>query len=185
MKTLVLVLVLTIAVAMAQQHMNAFGETYTLIPPSNIVEINGTNFTIPYNAEWGNITSIQINTIAKTLVVKIQSTSEGNLTITLPTKFINAFQSAALEPSYITLSRSYEQSTAHFVVTKNNHGIYYNEVDTADNRTLTIPYHMGNNTIEIEGTYMIPEFGSMTYVILLVSVFSIIAISKYHRVWQM
>lgn len=177
MKILVLVLVLTIAV-MTQQHMNAFGEIATLVPPSETIQVNGTNFTIPYSVTTGSITSIQANTSAKTVDVKIQSSGKGNLTITLPTTLIDAFQNASLEPEYIHDVKN----TAHFVVLKNNHGVYYNEVDTSDNRTLTIPYRMGNSTIEIKGTYMIPEFGSMAYVILLVSIVSTIAVSRYRLV---
>ena len=182
MKILVLALVLSIVAVLAHQHTSAFGEISTLTPPSETIMVNGTNFTIPYSVTTGNITSIQANTSAKTIDVKIQSSSAGNFTIILPTRLIDAFQNASLEPSYIHFYRNNSENTAHFVVMKNNHGIYYNEVDNPDNRSLTIPYRMGNTTIEIKGTYMIPEFGPMAYVILLVSIVSTIAVSRYRLV---
>jgi predicted secreted protein with PEFG-CTERM motif len=162
------------AATVGQYQIKAFGEISTLTPPANTIKVNGTSFTIPYTITGGTVTLIQADTDAKTIDVSVQSSNGGNLTITLPTALIDAYQGASLEPSY----RLGENGTAHFVVMNKNHGIQYTEVDTSENRTLTIPFSIGNSTVEIKGTYMIPEFGSLTSVILVISVISVIVASR-------
>jgi predicted secreted protein with PEFG-CTERM motif len=174
LRILFVVLVLAVAVIIGQNQTKAFGEISTLTPPDDTIKVNGTSFTIPYISTGGTITLIQADTDAKTIDVSVQSQHGGNLTITLPTALINAYQGVSLEPEYL----QGENNRAHFVVTNKNHGIHYAEVDTAENRTLTIPFSLGNSTIEIKGTYMIPEFGSLTSIILVISIISAIVISK-------
>jgi predicted secreted protein with PEFG-CTERM motif len=174
LKVLALVLVFIMAFTIAQYQIKAFGEIFTLTPPENTIQVNGTSFTIPYTITGGTITLIQADTDAKTIDVSIQSSNGGNLTITLPTRLIDAYQGSSLEPEYL----QGRDDTAHFVIMNNNHGIRHSEVDTSENRTLTIPFSLGNSTIEIKGTYMIPEFGPLTSVILVIAIVSAIAVSK-------
>lgn len=176
MKVLVLVLVLMMISTIVQYQINAFGETFTLTPPENTIKVNGTSFTIPYTIAGGTITLIQADTDAKTIDVSVQSQNGGSLTITLPTRLINAYQVSDMEPEYMHDT----SGTAHFIVTSKNHGVQYTEVDTSENRTLTIPFSLGNSTVEIKGTYMIPEFGSLTSIILIIAIISVITISKNH-----
>ncbi|MDE1826730.1 MAG: PEFG-CTERM sorting domain-containing protein [Thaumarchaeota archaeon] len=117
---------------------------------------------------------IQADTDAKTIDVSIQSQNGGSLTITLPTRLINAYQGEAMEPEYMHDT----SGTAHFIVTSKNYGVQYTEVDTSENRTLTIPFSPGSNTIEIKGTYMVPEFGSMVSITLAIAIVSIIVVSS-------
>jgi predicted secreted protein with PEFG-CTERM motif len=162
------------AATVGQYQIKAFGEISTLTPPANTIKVNGTSFTIPYSISGGTVTLIQADTDAKTIDVSVQSSNGGNLTITLPTSLIDAYEGASLEPSY----RLGENGAAHFVVMNNNHGVHYTEVDNSENRTLTIPFSPGNNTVEIKGTYMVPEFGSLASVILVISVISVIVASR-------
>ncbi len=164
------------AATIVQHQPKAFGEISTLTPPANTITVNGTSFTIPYTITGGTVTMIQADTDTKTIDVDIQSSNGGNLTITLPTTLINAYQNASLEPEYIHNAKN----VAHLVIMNKNHGVHYTEVDTFENRTLTIPFHHGNSTIEIKGTYMIPEFGPLASAILIISIISVIVISKSH-----
>lgn len=151
------------AATLVQYQIKAFGEIATLTPPENTIKVNGTSFTIPYAITGGTVTLIQADTNAKTIDVSVQSPNGGNLTITLPTRLIDAYQG------------DYE---SHFVVMNKNHGIRYTAVETSENKTLTIPFSLGNSTIGIKGTYMIPEFGSLTSIILAVAIISAIIASK-------
>jgi predicted secreted protein with PEFG-CTERM motif len=45
---------------------------------------------------------------------------------------------------------------------------------TTTDRTIQIPFEQGTQTIEVVGTYMVPEFGSIAAIILAVSVVGII-----------
>ncbi len=174
MKILVLVSLLIITAIMGQYQTKAFGEISTLTPPQNIIKVNGTSFTIPYSVTGGTVTLIQADTDAKSIDVNVQSSNGGSLTITLPTRLIDAYEGTSLEPEHL----HDVGNEAHLVVMSKNHGISYKSVDTSDNRTLTIPLSVGSNTIEIKGTYMVPEFGSLTYIMLVIAVISVIAISK-------
>lgn len=161
-----------------QYQIKAFGEISTLTPPADTIMVNGTSFTIPYTITGGTITLIQADTDAKTIDVSVESSKGGSLTITLPTALIDAYENSSLEPTYIQNVRNTD--IAHFVVMDKNHGVHYTEVDTSENRTLTIPFRLGNSTVEIKGTQMIPEFGSFTSVILVISVIFVIVASKNH-----
>ncbi|MDE1766851.1 MAG: hypothetical protein KGI27_11360 [Thaumarchaeota archaeon] len=161
MKVLVLVLALMTAVVLGQNQIKAFGETFNLIPPEDTMKVNGTDFTIPYSTTGGKITSIQVDTDAKTIVAQIQSSTNGSMTIILPRVFIDAYQGNA---------------ESHFVVFKNSHGVHYTELENTENRTLTIPFNPGDSTIEIKGTHMVPEFGAVVSIILTISVIAMIVV---------
>ena len=165
MKVLVLILVLLVTSVVGSCPLKVYGEISTLTPPQKILVVNGTSFTIPYGATGGTVTSIQSDTDTKTLNINVQSSNGGSLTITLPRAFIDSYQGT---------------EKTHLVIMNKNHGVQYTSVDTPDNRTLTIPLNAGSNTIEIKGTFMVPEFGSLASVILVIAIISIIVVTKIH-----
>ncbi len=158
-------LMLIIVACMGQYQIKAFGEISTLTPPENTIKVNGTSFTIQYAVTEGSITLIQADTDAKTIAVNVQSSNGGNLTITLPTRLIDAYLGG---------------SGSHFAVTNKNHGIHYTSFETSENRTMTIPFGSGNSTIEIKDAHMVPEFGSLTSIILVIAVIFVIVASRNH-----
>lgn len=169
MKVLVLILVLIVISIVGPSQLKAYGEISTLIPPQNTITVNGTSFTIPYGTTGGTVTSIQADTDTKTLDINVMSPNGGSFTITLPRTLIDSYQGS-------------EQT--HLVIMDKNHGVQYKSVDTPDNRTLTIPLSAGSNAIEIKGTFMVPEFGPLVSVILVIAIVSIIAITKIHSKFQ-
>jgi len=57
--------------------------------------------------------------------------------------------------------------------------VEYEEIATSsDYRTIRIPLEDGDKWVEVVGTYVIPEFGSVVIIILVVAVSSAIIISK-------
>jgi len=57
--------------------------------------------------------------------------------------------------------------------------VEYEEIGTgSDYRTIRIPLEDGDMWVEVVGTYVIPEFGSVVFIILVVAVSSAIIISK-------
>ena len=57
--------------------------------------------------------------------------------------------------------------------------VEYEEIATSsDYRTIRIPLEEGDKWVEVIGTYVIPEFGSVVIIILVVAVSSAIIISK-------
>jgi predicted secreted protein with PEFG-CTERM motif len=57
------------------------------------------------------------------------------------------------------------------------------ESDDAEinDNTVIVPFHAGTEEIEIIGTFVIPEFGTIAAMILAVAIISIIAISSKSR----
>ena len=63
-----------------------------------------------------------------------------------------------------------------FVLVDDEESVYYSE-ETSDSRTLIIPFYNGSEVIEIIGTFVIPEFGTIAAIILAVAITSIIVLS--------
>ena len=68
----------------------------------------------------------------------------------------------------------------HHTATRLNYvQVEYEEIAVSDDyRTIRIPLEKGDQWIEVIGTYIIPEFGSVVIIILVVAVSSAIIISK-------
>ena len=108
--------------------------------------------------------------------------TNGNLILKLPRESFDA-QSDGKDITFIILI-SKEDSVAgvdlHHTVTRLNFvQVEYEEIGTSsDYRTIRIPLEEGDKWVEVIGTYVIPEFGSIVIIILVVAVSSAIIISK-------
>ena len=111
---------------------------------------------IPYDITGGAITGSTINLDNNSIVLNLSADNDGTLTIS---------------PSEST------QSGIFMVLID---GEEANDVIINGN-TVTVPFLAGAETIEIIGTFVIPEFGTIAMMILLVSIVSIIAISAKSR----
>ena len=58
----------------------------------------------------------------------------------------------------------------------------YSETTSDTHRTLTIPFAAGTEEIEIIGTFVIPEFGSIAMMILVVTIISIVTVTAKSRI---
>ena len=58
------------------------------------------------------------------------------------------------------------------------------EIDSAtyENKILAIPYTAGVEKIEVYGSYVIPEFGTIAIIVLAVAVVSIIVLSRKNSI---
>jgi predicted secreted protein with PEFG-CTERM motif len=56
--------------------------------------------------------------------------------------------------------------------------VQYQETSDADSRILTIQFQEGDSDIEIIGTQVIPEFGPIVMIILVVAIASVIISTK-------
>jgi len=68
-----------------------------------------------------------------------------------------------------------------FFVLVDGEEVDFEEITTSTDRTLTIEFSAGAEQIEIIGTFVIPEFGTIAAMILAVAIISIIAISAKSR----
>ena len=132
-------------------------------PLKGPIKIQGTDFKLTYAISGGKINQVIPDLDEKSLMVEIESVSNGTLVIKLPREVIDA-KFAGEDDSFIVLLDGLD--------------VDFDEVTTGNERTLTIEYPEGTEDIEIIGTYVIPEFGGIAIIILMVSVFSVIFVSR-------
>jgi len=111
--------------------------------------------TLNYNISGGSVSSIITNSDDATLVVALDASDDGELSITMNSNYITAFD----DDSYFVLV--------------NNEEVWFSQ----DGNTLTIPFEAGTEKIEIVGSAVVPEFGTIAMVVLAVAIISIIVIT--------
>jgi len=128
------------------------------------IEIAGQTYEIPYEITGGSVKSMSADPVTKTLLVTINSTSDGVLTIQLPKDVIDA-------------------DGEFSVVIDGKGNVSVNETETTgEARTLSIEFSQGSSVIKIMGTYMVPEFGLISAIVLASGVVAVlITSSKYSK----
>ena len=129
--------------------------------------VEGTDFALRYTITGGSISSITIDEEAKSLRIAIDSTDDGELTITLPRELIDSMDMGGEDTNFIVLVDLAEEE--------------FDETTTEADRTLTIPFQNGAEEIEIIGTFVIPEFGTVAVLVLAVAIISIVAVTTRSR----
>ena len=98
----------------------------------------------------------------KSLIIEIKTYSDGELTITLPKSVIDTDEEG-------------------FFILVDGDETNHDALSVPGFWTLTIPFSNGSEEIEIIGTFVIPEFGTVAVLILLISISTIIIISAKNR----
>ncbi len=129
----------------------------------NTMKVDGTDLSVQYSITNGKVLGIKADVQSKSLIVSIQTTGDGVLTVTLPRGLIDA-QVNGQDDHFYVLSDGQE---ADFQETSK----------TTTDRTLSIPFTDGTQEIEIIGTQIIPEFGPIAALVLAIAIISIIAVS--------
>ncbi|HEX9845144.1 MAG TPA: PEFG-CTERM sorting domain-containing protein [Candidatus Nitrosotenuis sp.] len=147
------------------------GSTGGPTPAGKSVAVEGTDFLVSYSIKGGKVISIVPSLPDKSLIITIETTNDGELTVTLPRGLIDA----KLGPD----GMSGEDDS--FFVLVDGAEVDFEETTTSEDRTLTIQFEDGTTEIEIIGTFVIPEFGAMAAIILAIAIVSIIAVSARTR----
>ena len=103
---------------------------------------------------------------AISLLVYIETTDDGSITLTIPRSVLDA---------------TINDGDDEFFVLVDGEEVDFEEIKTSTDRILTIKFYAGTEQIEIIGTFVIPEFGTIAAMILAVAIISIIAISAKSR----
>ena len=119
--------------------------------------VEGVN--VNYTINGGKILSIIPDVDETSLIIKIETTNDGQLLITLPNDVIDGI---------------------FFVLVDGEETNYEMELNT-NSATLIIPFVDGSEEIEIIGTFVIPEFGTIAVLVLAISIISIIAVTYKSR----
>ncbi len=154
---------------------------------TNVEVLDGliADFKINYQAEYGYVTYIQAEPDSNSLIVSIETEiydvsteifqgapRDGTLTIELPRKVIDAK----------IMDTNIDDK---FVVLVDGENTPYEETIASSVRTLTIPFPYGSNEVKIMGSSVdseygisiVPEFGTIAPLVLMVSVVAIVAFS--------
>jgi len=109
----------------------------------------------------GQVTNIIAKTAEDSLVISLETTEDGMLSFTTSDFLIRPF------------------SDGNFFVLVDGE-----EIDSAtyENKILTIPYTAQTEKIEVYGSYVIPEFGTIAIIVLAVAIVSIIALSRKNSI---
>jgi len=130
------------------------------------VSIEGSNDLIGYEITGGKLLGIIPDVDSNSLIIYIDATDDGSLTLTIPRSVMDA-----------TINGGDDD----FFVLVDGEEVDFDEITTSTDRTLTIAFPAGAEEIEIIGTFVVPEFGTIAAMILAVAIISIIAISAKSR----
>jgi len=111
---------------------------------------------IPFSISGGTVTGATLNINDNSIIININAEDDGILTVT-PSKTIQ-------DGIFMVLVDGEEWDDVEIVANK-----------------VTVMFPAGAETIEIIGTYVIPEFGTIAAMILAVAIISIIAVSAKSR----
>ena len=125
----------------------------TIVIEDNIVD---------YELTCAEILGMTPDTEMKSMIVEIKTDCDGELTITLPKEVIDTDENG-------------------FFVLVDGDETNHNASSVGEFWTLTIPFSYGSEEIEIIGTFVIPEFGTITALVLVVAITSIIIISAKNK----
>jgi len=151
-----------------------FYNTAQTIDPSSILSVNIPNasevFDVGYAITTGEVTDIQVDKDNYSLIVDFNIDAAGDLILSLPRESFDAKTVDGNDDVFIVLITNISGDTFE---------IEYEEMQTnSESRTIKIPFVEGDYRIQMIGTYVIPEFGTIAIMILLVSIISVIILSK-------
>ncbi len=120
-------------------------------------EVHDLASEVDYSVSGGHVEGVTANVNGNSLVIAIHDAEDGGeLTITLPSDVITPFN----DGTFFVLVNDEESDDA-----------------SQDGNTITVPFDADATTVEIIGTHVVPEFGTIAAIILAVAITSIIVLS--------
>ena len=153
---------------------NIAEKSFNYLPLSDIVETTNNfevnagdsgTFDIKYTIRGGTSEEIKIQPEIFGLMLKIDSPTKGSLIVDLPRQFIDAEKQNGKDEEFI-------------VIVDNIQSPYKETTTFSEFRTITINFEKGDSDIQIIGTYVIPEFGTVVMIILTIGIMSSILLTR-------
>jgi predicted secreted protein with PEFG-CTERM motif len=110
------------------------------------------NYCVPYSITGGMVTSASINSNDNSIIIRINANEDGTFTLNPDKSILNGIFMVLVD------------------------GEEWDDVVINDNK-ITVNFLAGAQKIEVIGTFVIPEFGTIAVMILVVAIISIIAVS--------
>ena len=140
----------------------------TVPPTRSVFAVKDPNsqqtFGVNYTISGGTVKDMTIDAQSLSLIVSVNSTNDGGITLQIPRTLIDAKTNSGQDDAFIILIDGAEVKPQ-------------SESSTGDYRILTIQFLQGDQDIEIIGTQIVPEFGPIAALVLAIAIVSIIAVS--------
>ena len=134
---------------------------------------NSGSFDLGYSILGGEVNDIILNQDHYSLLIEINPNSNGDIVLKLPRENIESKTSGGIDEAFIILISKTGVDGADFTE------VQFEEIETgSDFRTVRVQFEEDDRWIEIIGTHVIPEFGTIVTMILLIAVTTTIIISK-------
>ena len=141
-------------------------------------------FNVEYIIKGGTVKNMSIDSESLTLVITIDASKDGSITVTLPRELIDAKKPANLSADDILAGKTVKPEDLEddaFFVLIGGEETDFKETKAKTSRTLSIGFSADDTQIEITGTQIVPEFGAIAALVLAVAIISIIAVSAKTR----
>ena len=147
---------------------------FTFSPKTEIPETKTTfevdagghgTFDVEYSIKGGIVKDMVVDPDIFAIIVQIEAPDEGTITLDFPRKFIGAEKQDGKDDTFIILIDGIEVP-------------YQESVTNSDSRVITINFEEGDSDIEIIGTYVVPEFGTIVMMILIVGIMTVILATR-------
>ncbi len=130
------------------------------------ISVEGSNDVMSYEITGGELLSVTPEVDASSLVISLDAPDDGLLTLMIPRSVMDA---------------TFNGEDDEFFVLIDGEEVEFSEDITSTYRILTIAFQAEAEEIEIIGTFVVPEFGTIAAMILAVAIVSIIAVSAKSR----
>ena len=142
-------------------------------------------FNIEYIIKGGIVKNMEIDPDGLALVITIDAIKDGTITVTLPRDMMDAKKPANLSPDDILSGKTVDpkdlEDEEFFVLISGDETNFKEILKTESSRTLSMGFAAEDTQIEIIGTQIVPEFGTIAALVLAVAIISIIAVSAKTR----
>ncbi len=126
---------------------------------------NGGTFDVEFTIKGGGVVDMILEPDNYTLIVLIDTPDEGTISLKLPRNSIDAEKPNGQDETFIVLIDNIQY-------------LYQETEKTPQTRLITINFEEGDSKIEIIGTTVVPEFGTLISLILVLGIIITTAITK-------
>ena len=122
-------------------------------------------FDVEYTIRGGTVENMIVDSDIFALIIIIDSEDDGNITVDLPRDSIDAKKASGSDDTYIILIDGIE--------------VPYEEISqNSVERKIKIDFEEGDSDIEIIGTFVVPEFGTIAIFVFAVMIVSVVVLSR-------
>ena len=134
---------------------------------------NSGSFDLGYSIIGGEVRDIILNQDNYSLLIEINANSNGNIVLKLPRENIESKTNDDVDEIFIILISKTGLDSEDFTE------VQFEEIETGpDFRTVRIQFEEDDRWVTVIGTYVIPEFGTIVTMILLIAVTTTIVMYK-------